>query len=117
MNAEGFKELVIEAIADMKGKDVTCIDVRDLTGVTDYMVFASGTSTRHVKSIAMNVVDEAKKLDLRPIGVEGDNAADWVLVDFGDLVVHVMLPETRAFYDLESLWSGQPQESLTNQQD
>lgn len=116
MNADGLKELVINSMADMKAKETNCIDVRELTGVTDYMVFASGTSSRHVKSIAMSVVDDAKKQGLRPIGVEGETAADWVLVDFGDVVVHVMLPETRAFYDLESLWSGMPQESIADEE-
>jgi ribosome-associated protein len=95
-----------------KGADV--LDVRELSSVTDYMVVASGTSSRHVKSLANSVLMEAKAQGARPLGVEGAGAGEWVLVDFGDVVVHVMQPATRSFYDLERLWSvqaAQPQES------
>ncbi|HLT43460.1 MAG TPA: ribosome silencing factor, partial [Luteimonas sp.] len=80
------------AIGELKAKDVIEIDVRGRTSVCDYMVIASGTSTRHVKSIADEVVRHAKKLDCQPLGVEGEREAEWVLVDLGDVVVHVMLP-------------------------
>jgi ribosome-associated protein len=112
MNAEQIKALAIEALENVKAKDIVTLDVRELTDVADYMVFASGTSNRHVKSLAENVAVEAKSQGVTPLGKEGDEG-DWVLVDFGVVVVHVMLPETRAFYDLERLWTNP--EDLTMQ--
>ena len=105
MKSELLAELVTTALDDLKGRDTVVLDVRGMTGVTDYMVVASGTSNRHVKSLAAHVVDEAKQRGVRPIGVEGDNVGEWVLVDFGDVVAHVMLPDARRFYDIERLWS------------
>lgn len=105
LTAEDLKTLVCQALEDLKGKEIVALDVRALTGVTDWMVFCTGTSTRHVKSLADNVEEEAKKQGVRAIGVEGKQMSDWVLVDFGDVVVHVMAPEARAFYDLERLWT------------
>ncbi len=96
---------VREAVEELKAKDVTEIDVRGKSSVADYMVIASGTSTRHVKAIADEVVRFAKKLDLMPLGVEGEREAEWVLVDLGDVIVHVMLPRVREFYALERLWT------------
>ena len=104
MESEPLRELVIEALDDLKAVNTVSLDVTDLTDVMDYMVVASGTSNRHVKSLADNVCMEAKKQGMRPIGVEGQDAGEWVLVDFGDVVVHLMLPATRDFYDLERLW-------------
>ena len=98
-------ETVHAAVAELKGRDVAEIDVRGKSSVTDYMVIASGTSTRHVKSIADEVVRFAKRLDVQPLGVEGEGEAEWVLVDLGDVVVHVMLPRVREFYALERLWT------------
>ena len=98
-------ENVHAAVAELKAKDVVEIDVRGKSSVTDYLVIASGTSTRHVKSIADEVVKFAKKLDVMPLGVEGEREAEWVLVDLGDVVVHVMLPRVREFYALERLWT------------
>lgn len=98
-------EQVHSALEDIKARDTVEIDVRDKTSVCDYMVIASGTSTRHVKSIADEVVRFAKKLDVQPLGVEGEREAEWVLVDLGDVVVHVMLPRVREFYALERLWT------------
>jgi len=97
--------IVIAALEDVKAVDIRVIDVRDLTSITDRMVIASGTSTRHVKALADNVELKAKQRGYLPLGIEGGQTAEWVLLDLGDVVVHVMLPETRAFYGLEKLWS------------
>lgn len=96
---------VISALEDLKARETHEIDVRGKTSITDLIVITSGTSTRHVKSIADEVVRAAKKAGLPPIGVEGEREAEWVLVDLGDIVVHVMLPRTREFYGLERLWT------------
>jgi len=98
-------DIVIAALEDLKGVDIRVIDVRDLTSITDRMVIVSGTSTRHVKALADNVALKAKERGYQPLGVEGEQAAEWVLLDLGDVVVHVMLPDTRAFYGLEKFWS------------
>ena len=104
-HADRLRSLVLAALDDLKARDVREIDVRDKSSVTDLLVVASGTSSRHVKSIADEVVKKAKKAGLPPIGVEGQREAEWVLVDLGDIVVHVMLPRTREFYGLERLWT------------
>jgi ribosome-associated protein len=104
MDGETLRKLIVEALDDLKAVNTVTLDVSDITDVMDYLVVASGTSNRHVKSLASNVCMEAKKQGMRPIGVEGEDAGEWVLVDFGDVVVHVMLPATRDFYDLERLW-------------
>ncbi len=106
MDAEELKQVVIDALDDLKAVNPVILSVTELTDVMDYLVIASGTSNRHVKSLADNVSMEAKKRGMRPLGVEGEDAGEWVLVDFGDVVVHVMLPATRDFYDLERLWSN-----------
>lgn len=105
---DSLKTLVLEALEELKAKDVATLDVSHLTSVTDVMMVASGTSTRHVAALASNVVEQIKASGLQPLGVEGEAGADWVLVDLGDLVVHVMLPETRELYDLERLWTDLP---------
>lgn len=103
--AEQLKDAVMDVLVDMKGFDVKAIDVTRLTDVTDYMVIASGTSDRHVKSMARELRDRLRERDVKPIGVEGENEGDWVLIDLGDVVVHVMRPQTREYYDLERLWN------------
>lgn len=100
--------LVVDALDDLKGVDTVLLDVRELSSVMDHLVVSSGTSSRHVKSLADNVVMKVKEAGLRPIGIEGEGPGEWVLVDFGDVVVHVMQPSTRSFYDLERLWSTVP---------
>ena len=105
MEADALTRLVVDALDDLKAVNTVTLDVTGLTDVMDYLVITSGTSNRHVKSLADNVCLEAKKQGLRPLGVEGEAAGEWVLVDFGDVVVHVMLPATRDFYDLERLWA------------
>ena len=93
------------ALEELKARESVEIDVRGKTSVCDYLVVASGTSSRHVKSIADEVVKHAKRLGVQPLGVEGEREAEWVLVDLGDVVVHVMLPRVREFYALERLWT------------
>jgi len=97
--------LVIEALEELKGVDIRVLDVRGLTSITDRMVVASGTSTRHVKSLADSVARKTREAGFRALGVEGEQVAEWVLVDLGDVVVHVMMPSVREFYALEKLWS------------
>ncbi len=92
---------------DIKAKDIMRFDVRGKTSITDMMIVASGTSTRHVRSIADNVVKFAKQAGFAPLGVEGERESEWVLVDLGYVIVHVMLPRTRVFYNLEKLWGGE----------
>ncbi|OZG71953.1 ribosome silencing factor [Hahella sp. CCB-MM4] len=116
METDTLKDIVIKALEDLKAKDISVLDVKDRTSVTDYMIIASGTSNRHVKSIADNLVTEVKASGVRPLGSEGGAASDWILVDLGDIVVHVMLPAAREFYDLERFWRDAPvEESLTGQ--
>ena len=109
MQADALRELVITALQDMKGSDIRVLDVRGLTVLTDFMVIASGTSDRHVKSLARNVQDEARRAGVKPMGVEGEAEGEWVLVDLCDVVVHVMRPQMRDFYNLEKLWSVAPE--------
>ena len=108
MNSEQLSDLVIEALEDVKAKDIVKLDVRKLTTVTDYMIVASGTSNRHVKALADNVAEKSREAGHRPIGVEGADGSEWVLLDLQDTLVHVMLPRVREFYNLEKLWSLEP---------
>ncbi|MFB9887158.1 ribosome silencing factor [Balneatrix alpica] len=108
MEIQALLAQVNDLLADMKAKDVKVLDVQGLSTITDYMVVASGTSSRHVKAIADYLTEEVKKRGVQPMGVEGTDAAEWVLVDLGDVVVHVMQPQARNFYDLERLW-GKPE--------
>ena len=100
-----LKAAAIAALEDVKGLEITTIDVTKQTDVTDYMIVATGTSSRHVKSLANNVIDEMLKRGVKPHGVEGFAEGEWVLVDLVDVVVHVMLSQTRKFYEIERLWS------------
>ena len=104
MTTEAIKAVVLTALEDLKAEDVVELDVTDKTSVTDYVIVATGTSSRHVKSIASNVVSDAKHAGYLPLGVEGEQEAEWVLVDLGDVIVHVMQSQIREFYDIESLW-------------
>ena len=99
-----LRQSVIAALEELKAKDVREIDVRGKTSIADLLVIASGTSARHVKSVADEVVKFAKKAGVMPLGVEGEQEGEWVLVDLGDVIVHVMLPRIREFYGLERLW-------------
>lgn len=104
MKTDEIRTLVNKTLEDMKAEEIVELDVTDKTSVTDFIIVATGTSSRHVKSVAANVVADAKHSGLQPLGVEGEQDGEWVLVDLGDVVVHVMQQTTRAFYDIESLW-------------
>lgn len=97
-------DLVLDALEELKAKNIASLDVRALTSVADDMVIASGTSSRHIKALADNVMEKAKEAGYRALGTEGERGAEWILVDLGDVIVHLMLPATREFYDLERLW-------------
>jgi ribosome-associated protein len=103
-----LNELIIAALEDVKGQNIVELDVREMTDVTDTLIIASGTSGRHARSLGSNLVEDLKKQGYQPLGVEGMDAGDWVLIDYGDTVVHVMQKETREFYELEKLWSIKP---------
>jgi ribosome-associated protein len=96
--------LVVEALEDLKGQEILVLDVRGITSITDWMVIASGTSDRHVKSLADNVARNAKAAGHTVLGMEGESEGEWVLIDLGDVIAHVMQPKTRDFYKLERLW-------------
>ena len=101
-----LEKLIQAALEDMKALDVRVLDVRGLTDIADTMIIASGTSDRHVRSIAERVIERARAGDLKPLGVEGQREGEWVLVDFNDIIVHVMLPRVRELYGLERLWEA-----------
>jgi ribosome-associated protein len=103
--ARSVETVVIATLADMKAVNVKVLDVRKLTDITDTMVIASGTSDRHVRSIAERIIAKAKETGVRPFGVEGERDGEWVLVDLPDVLVHIMLPRVREFYGLEKLWA------------
>ena len=105
MQTDELKHIALQALEDRKGLDIAEYDVRGMTTVTDIMIIASGTSDRHVKSLADAVVIACKKAGMPPLGVEGEREGEWVLVDLGDVVVHVMQPRIREFYALEKLWT------------
>lgn len=104
-----IKELVditIAALEDVKAVDVVVFEVSKLTSISDYMIIASGKSKRQVNALAESVVEAAKKFGTQPLGVEGKTEGEWVLVDLGDIIVHIMYPDTREYYQLEKLWSS-----------
>ncbi|MDS4031713.1 MAG: ribosome silencing factor [Candidatus Contendobacter sp.] len=105
MQLEALRNIVIDALEELKAQNLTVLDVRGIASFTDLMVVASGASTRQVKALADKVLEKCRLAGVRPLGIEGEREAEWVLVDLGDIVVHVMLPQTRDFYNLEKLWS------------
>ena len=105
MQAEDLKLLVLDALANIEDEAIQVLDVRALTDVTDYMIIATGKSTRQVKALANEVVKTAKKAGKQPIGVEGEDVGEWALIDLGDVIAHVMTSQTRSTYNLENLWS------------
>lgn len=115
MDAETLKTLAVHAVETLKGEDVAVLDVRDRTSMTDYMVIAAGNSNRHVRSLADEVVRRARGTEgAGKPRVEGGESSDWVLVDMGDVIVHLMLPATREFYDLERFWRDAPGEGAAS---
>ena len=108
MHVEAIKQAVVEALEEIKAADITVLDVRQLTSLFDYMIVASAGSTRQTKALANNVQDKLRKIGARVLGVEGEQTGEWVLVDLGEIIVHVMQPAVRAYYNLEQLWGGTP---------
>ncbi len=104
MTAEQLCELVVEALEDLKARDIKVLDVRGKSSITDMMVVASGTSDRQVRALADSVIEKVKQHNIQPLGVEGQQAGEWIVVDLVDVVVHIMLPQVRDFYNLEKLW-------------
>jgi len=112
MEIDVLKNRVVDLLDEMKAVDTQAFNVAEMTSVTDYMIVSSGTSNRHVRSIASHVRDELRDEGLRPLGSEGEEHGEWILIDYGDVVLHVMQPETRDFYQLEKLWSPDVKEML-----
>jgi ribosome-associated protein len=104
MDSEQLKALVIDALDDLKAQDITEIYVKSKTSITDYMIIATGTSSRHVQAVIDHVHEKVKAAGVMPLGSEGRGQTDWVLLDLTDVVVHVMTAQARAYYDLERLW-------------
>ena len=96
----------MEAIGDAKGLNISLLDVREMTDITDYMIIVTGSSNRHVKSIMKTVVAQLRDQGCRPVGIEGELYGQWILLDFSDALVHVMVADVREFYDLENLWKS-----------
>lgn len=105
MQGKALQDFVVDKIDDLKGQDIIAIDVKGKSSITDCMVICTGTSIRHVVSIAEHVVQEARQAGLRPFSVDSRSASDWVVVDLGEVIVHVMQEESRKLYELEKLWS------------
>ncbi len=108
MKATKLRDFTTKALEDIKAQDIACLDIQKMTTIADYMIVVTGTSSKHVKSIADEVARRCKEAGLAIRGMEGMNQAEWILVDLGDVIVHVMQAPVRKLYDLESLWSMSP---------
>ena len=106
-------KIVVNALEDLKAFNIKVLNVRKLTSITDRMVIASGNSTRQVSALADEVIEAARERGIRPLGVEGVLEGDWALIDLGDVVVHIMRPAIRDYYQLEKLWSVQSRKVAT----
>ena len=105
MDIRKLQKAVIAALQDIKAVDIQAYDVKHLTSLFDRVVIATANSARQAKSLARSVHDKARELGVRVYGLEGDDTGEWVLVDLGDIVVHIMLPAVRTHYNLEELWN------------
>ena len=105
MNIKKLEKTVINSLEEVKAVDIKVLDVRQLTSITDTMIIASGTSARHIRSLAQKVIEDAKKINVYPLGTEGEDQGEWALIDLGDIVVHIMQRSIREYYQLEKLWS------------
>jgi ribosome-associated protein len=112
MNLEQIKNTTIAGLEEAKAQDIKVMDVRGLTNVTDFMILATGTSSRHVNAVADRLVDYMKDHGHRPLSVEGQEEAQWVLVDLNDVIVHILQADARVFYDLEKLWGEELQQII-----
>ena len=104
MDSDKLADLVVATLCDLKAESVQSLDVAHLTALTDFMVVASGRSSRHVRALSNSLVRRCRDAGCRPTGVEGEDVGEWVLVDLADVVIHIMLPKVREFYNLEGLW-------------
>jgi len=105
-SVKNIQKKITQALEDIKAFDIISMDVRKLTSVADFMIIASASSSRQTKALAKNVLEKMNEINIEVIGVEGEQEGGWVLVDVGDIIVHIMTPPTRAYYNLEELWSG-----------
>lgn len=114
MTSEKLAKLVINALEELKALDIVTLDVRRLTSITDIMIIASGRSDRQVRALAEKVIEAAKENNVIPLGIEGKQQGEWILVDLGDVIVHIMHPSARLYYQLEKLWSTEHQQTSTS---
>ncbi len=115
MKVKALETLIIDTLHDIKATDIVVIDVKQLTDIADYMIVCTGNSSRHVKSIANRIIENVKQQQCRPLGIEGEDDGEWILIDLCDIIVHIMQPKTRLFYSLEKLWSHPPKAIETQQ--
>lgn len=104
VSLETLRSTIVAALEEIKAKDIVILDVRELTAMTDTMIVASADSVRQTKALADNVVEKVRELGKKPVGTEGEQTGEWILLDFGDVIVHIMQPAVRQYYDLEGLW-------------
>jgi ribosome-associated protein len=116
MDIRKLQKIAVTALEDIKGKDIEVINTKKLTSLFERIIIASGDSTRQVKALARNVADKVREAGGEVLGVEGEDVGEWVLVDLGDIVVHVMQPNVRSHYDLETLWSATPKQAAKRTQ-